>query len=70
MKMTAAKPEDPRKINLNLRVSQATKTALEQLSLEDYRSLTNTIELLVMREVEKRAAEKAAAKAAKKNPPR
>jgi hypothetical protein len=42
-------------INLNLRVSQKTKSALEQISAEDFRSLTNTIELLVMREVERRA---------------
>ena len=65
--MTAAKPDDPRKINLNLRVSQATKSALETLSLANYRSLTNQIELLIAEAMERHLAEQ---KAKKKSPQR
>ena len=52
------KSADPHRINLNLRVTSETKRNLERMSLEDYRSMTNTIEMLIDREVARRAAEK------------
>jgi hypothetical protein len=53
-----AKSSDPRRINLNLRVSSQTKKDLENMALEDYRSLTNTIEKLIADEISRRAEHK------------